>query len=1607
MHGRKCVLFSCVLVGCIVLGTVLFPDSTLAAVYSFSQTSWSGGATANTTAHTLNQTGWAEYGAKDAALSIVNGGADLQLGVTSQALVQTSDANAATGFNLTGSAHTQTEVTGSGSSASIILNTVADAATTTVAAGNAHSCALRADGTVFCWGQNYYGQLGINSTTDSYLAAQVHGVGGTGFLSDVVQIGAGGDFTCALKADGTVYCWGRNGTGYNSVGDGTGTQRTVPVQVHGVGDVGYLTDVASISIGYMHSCAVKTDGTAYCWGAGAFGQLGNGGTSTTKSTPVQVVDVGGSGTFTDVAQIFAGAESTCAIKTDGTAYCWGVNTNGKLGDGSTTQRTSPVQVHGVGDVGYLTGVTHMAMAVDTGDHTCAVVSSGAAYCWGTGTNGQRGDASTVALASTPVQVLGVDGVGVLEGVARVTAGKEHTCAVKTDGTAYCWGKNTYGYLGDNSQTQRTTPVQVVGVGASGYLTSVMDVRAGSGHSCAVKTDGTAYCWGYSSYGAIGDGSTDYRLAPVVTFDALQPIDIFGVSEIDGGGDMSCALKTDGVVFCWGEGSFGALGDNAATQRDVPVQVHGVADSGYLSGVSAISVGDQHVCALKTDGTVFCWGDNTNGQLGDNTTTQRNVPVQVHGVADSGYLSGVSSISAGHRHTCAVKTDGTVFCWGIAGNGELGNASIVTPQKTPVQVVDVGGSGTLTGVSSVSAGYRSTCAVKTDGTAYCWGANTNGKLGDGSTTQRTSPVQVHGVGDVGYLTGVSQIELALGQGGHTCAVKTDGTVFCWGLGSNGQRGDASTVATASTPVQVLGVGGTGVLEGAASVQLGYTFACASMDAGTVYCWGYNLVSQLGDNSNTQRTSPVQVVGVGASGYLASIARVATGYQHTCARTETGAVLCWGAGTSGQRGDATEVTSDTPVAVKNILSAGMDLSGSTDYVYTGTYTSGSIDTAGSIVLADTTSWTTSGTGYVYVKARTDADGDFSNATDWSSCAYMVSGSAFSSGACATAGHRYVQYQATMYASGGASPTLDSVSITYSAYASSATLTSSPYDTETSAVQMYSLGWSEDASLPANTSVTVSMRTAATADGLSAAAWSDFVNNTPNCSVTTGTATCVSAALASAHTDGSGDQWVQYKVTLATTDSLSTPTVGEVVVGYSISSNAAPSVPSSLGAAAKVNGSTSAETQPSLTFELADTDTPDTLKYQIQVDDTADFSSPVIDYTAALGAQGPRTFVVGQAAGSGAYAAGTEGQTLSSGTSYYWRVKAIDNSAAESAYVVANSGEVAFIVLVVSNTTPTSPASIGPAAISNGSSSTVTRPSFTFTLADADVGDTVKYQIQIDNTANFSSAVVDYTSALAAQGERTFTVGQDAGSGTYTEGSAGQSLTSGASYYWRVRTVDENDATGSWVTANDGEAAFVITAEAAAEEVVETTRSSVSTLMPIVWINGTDTRATSTNVTLTLRGIPRTTLMILSNRLDFVGAQWEPFAVTKRWNLCQVAGALCSPGVYTVYVTYFSAPDAFPATATVSDSIHYEQGVAALFEKNLTLGHISEDVRRLQKALNSSPGTQIALTGPGSPGKETNVFGALTKAAVIKYQKANTIAPAIGYFGPLTRAKMNATR
>ncbi|HWS15978.1 MAG TPA: hypothetical protein VN450_07285 [Candidatus Methylomirabilis sp.] len=389
---------------------------------------------------------------------------------------------------------------------------------------------------------------------------------------------------------------------------------------------------------------------------------------------------------------------------------------------------------------------------------------------------------------------------------RIAAGWRHTVALKSDGTVWAWGGNFYGQLGDNTTTDRTTPVQVVGPGSTGYLTGVASVAASYLHTVALKSDGTVRAWGYNRNGE--------------------------------------------------------LGDNTTTDRSTPVQVVGPGGTGYLTGIVAIAAGDLHTVALKSDGTVWTWGGNSIGQLGDNTTTDRSTPVQVVDPGGTGYLTGIVAVAAGAYHTVALKWDGTVWGWGGNFNGQLGDNTFVSPRSTPAQIVGPGGTGYLTGIASVAAGGNHSVALKSDGTLRAWGWNFYGELGDNTTTDRSTPVQVVAPGGTGYLLGVTSVSACYF---HTVALKSDGTVWTWGYNSHGQLGD-NTTTNRSTPGQVVGPGGTGYLTGFASVAGGVYHTVALKSDGTFWTWGWNGNGELGDNTTTNRSTPVQVVGPGGTGYL---------------------------------------------------------------------------------------------------------------------------------------------------------------------------------------------------------------------------------------------------------------------------------------------------------------------------------------------------------------------------------------------------------------------------------------------------------------------------------------------------------------------------------------------------------------------------------------------------------------------------------------------------------------------------------------------------------------------------------------------------------------------
>jgi alpha-tubulin suppressor-like RCC1 family protein len=371
-------------------------------------------------------------------------------------------------------------------------------------------------------------------------------------------------------------------------------------------------------------------------------------------------------------------------------------------------------------------------AISAGDsYGCALTSAGGVKCWGANQDGELGDGTTIE-KTTPVDVSGLTGgVAAISagGVRAIEAGSAHACARTGAGGAKCWGFNSTGELGDGTTTNKTTPVDV-----SGLTSAVTAISAGGDYTCALTGAGGVKCWGSNGVGQLGDGTT---------IDKTTPVDVSGltsgVTAISTGSNQACALTSAGGVKCWGLNSHGELGDGTATGPETcgpeacsrtPVDV-----SGLTSGVTAISAGDSHGCALTSAGGAKCWGGNGAGELGDGTESgpETCIPSEPHvyypcsttPVDVSGLTSGVTAISAGGYHTCAVTSPGGAKCWGDDYFGQLGAGAPFTKKTTPVAVI-----GLTSSVTAISAGAYHTCALTSTGGAQCWGWNYRGALGDG-------------------------------------------------------------------------------------------------------------------------------------------------------------------------------------------------------------------------------------------------------------------------------------------------------------------------------------------------------------------------------------------------------------------------------------------------------------------------------------------------------------------------------------------------------------------------------------------------------------------------------------------------------------------------------------------------------------------------------------------------------------------------------------------------------------------------------------------------------------------------------------------------------------
>lgn len=650
--------------------------------------------------------------------------------------------------------------------------------------------------------------------------------------------------SCAISSDGRVQCWG-NASAYQGAGAG----RAMDLD-------GFPPDLVGLA-GVNGALCVLTAGSGLlCQG----NWPGNG--SSVAATPVAPV-----GMDADVVDVARSAWQTCAVKADGSVWCWGHNAHG-LGDGVSTQSLVPVEV---------LPPAFAAAGVSVGwQHVCAWGQSGQARCWGNNQNGQLGHGVSGGSEAQPVAVIG------LTTVQAMTAGYSHTCALVAGGAIYCWGDNGYRQLGDNSYTHTSTPVLATmfgsanqGVFAANSFTCAQDtsgvlrcegasfyrqtaasgllqadarqVAVAGGHGCAL-VDGRAHCWGDNELGQTGNGRFGNEYSPVKLLNG-------GFAQAPGVAfDQGCAARQDGSVTCWGD-SFVLP----------PYDHEPVAGVGGLA--QYVGKGSRHKCLLRDDAKVLCWGWNYNGMLGDGTTDFRLEPTLLAGITQN-----VTQLSVGVEHSCAVLADTSVVCWGRNQAGQAGSGDFQN-RLTPGPVAG------LSDIVQVSAGWAVSCALAQSGEIWCWGTHENGLLGTGGSAPTAVPVQIQGLP-------APARQLSVGFA-HACAVLQDDRIACWG---SGQLGDGGYM---QSPVPVV----VASSESFEQVVASLSHSCARNVAGEVFCWGSPWRGQLGtgpENRNVLATIPrpvaLQAVDLAA----------APDSSTTCALDAQGDAWCWGANEYAQLG-----------------------------------------------------------------------------------------------------------------------------------------------------------------------------------------------------------------------------------------------------------------------------------------------------------------------------------------------------------------------------------------------------------------------------------------------------------------------------------------------------------------------------------------------------------------------------------------------------------------------------------------------------------------------------------------------------------------------------------
>jgi len=638
-----------------------------------------------------------------------------------------------------------------------------------------------------------------------------------------------------------TWAWGYNDKG--QIGDNTVISKATPVSL-----LGNKKTFCKIEGGDSHTIGIEHNGQVWTWGYNNNGRLGDN-TTVDKCIPVSIL--GNKKTFCEiVSSIFS-----AGIEHNGQVWCWGENGYGSLGNYSTLNKCTPVSIHG--------NKKTFCQITAGFTYAFAIQHNGQAWGWGYNGFGQLGN-NTAVSRCTPVSIHGNK-----KTFCKISAGDHHIVAIQHNGQIWGWGYNGYGQLGNNSITNQCTPVSV-----HGNKKTFCQIAGTNLKTLSIDYKGQVWGWGYNDRGSIGnDSSTSVR----------TPVSIHGAKktfcQISSGVHHTLAIDHSGKPWAWGGFDFSQLAINLIEDKKTPV---GIKDS-----FNFVSAGDSHAMGIETNGQVWGWGYNIYGMVGDNTITSRRAPVSLLGNKKT-----FCKIESGYWHTIAIQHNGQIWGWGYNSYGMVGD-NTSTSRRTPVSIL-----GNKKTFCQISAGRYHTLGIQHNGQLWGWGYNNIGQIGDNSSTQRLTPVSIHGT---------KKTFCKITAGGTTSlGIQHNGQVWGWGYNAYGQIGDNTTDDQTRSPVSIHGSKKT-----FCQISTNRFHTIGLQHNGQIWGWGYGAGGRLGNNSTGGDRTPISIHGV-----KKTFCQINSSISHAFGLDIYGQAWGWGYNDSGQLGNNSVTNKCTPVSVHGV-------------------------------------------------------------------------------------------------------------------------------------------------------------------------------------------------------------------------------------------------------------------------------------------------------------------------------------------------------------------------------------------------------------------------------------------------------------------------------------------------------------------------------------------------------------------------------------------------------------------------------------------------------------------------------------------------------------------